>query len=846
MLQGKKYRLFDTDLQFFNASLKRCLYLVFSCFFLLLYSGYSFADGSKELTANGGYRVYLVSSNIANLSFPFPTPGTMKVYVKAGETIYAGSSAQGVGGGTINLIAPDGSTYSSGTSTTVGLIANRSQEMAGPSPNAGGYTPYTQTVQTGQDGVWEIDFIPPDINSNMSTIPTPILASANWTQPQGEYISAFDVSVRDAGNTQFILGRVFTNIFSGILGNFVAGFNGIFNILTKDGYQYTLNNNGQAGDGFTFFVNNKGFRNLNGTASYLSVDTINNPNVQDPRTADTQSDITDKVFFNPPSADLPVSANSHDGTAWLLNPISSSSVTNIAFTGTEGTPGKAGTSPLGGNFSFNSTGGGTYTIIIDVNHNGSYTDAIDRKLTGSANNGTNTIYWDGLDGQGNKVPADTVSGYKASITINTTAGEVHFPYIDVERNVNGMLLTRLNGQSSPDHTIYWDDSQITVVGTPSNPIKNIGGINSLVNGHKWGTATTDPQDDQDFGNNRGIDTWADIPVPPVVTTVSFKLYEADLEIQSIKPVTGCTGQPITYAVAVKNNGPDDVYGAKFRFNYPADISNVVITGTATTGISSTTPGVDSVGQSNANVNLANGAVITFNVTGIVSITSNGNIATSASIMRPADVTDPDATNPADPAAPTDPVSECNSLPSGVGCNNIVTDSSTVTIAPNTGTKQTVFQYATATIAATGGAGIWTQAAGDPAIVDIANPSSASTTVSGFNTLGMYHFINTNTLGCTDTLTVTVIQPELIIPNIFTPNGDGKNDVFEIKGLESYPGSSLQVFNRWGNQVYNSANYQNNWDGGNLADGTYYYLLTAKDHTGKTTTYKGWVFIKRTK
>ncbi len=843
MLQGKSYNRYYLNFNPFNATIKRCVILVFS--FALLCTSHSMADGSKELSANGGYRAYLLSGTIPSLSFPFPTTGTMKVYVKAGETIYVGSSAQGIGQGTINLTAPDGSKYSSGTSATVGLIANRSQEIAGPSPNAGGYTPFTQTVQAGQDGIWQIDFIAPNEPNNINSTPTPILASDNWTQPLGTYIAAFDVSVRDAGDTQFLSGRVFTNIFSGILGNFVAGFNGIFTVLTKDGYQYTFNNNGQAGDGYTFFVNNKGFRKLDGTAAYLSVDTINNPNVQDPRAPDTQSDITQKLFFNPPAADLPTSASSPDGTTWLLNPVSAASVTNIDFTGEEGTPGKAGTSPLGGNFTFTTTGGGTYTIIIDVNKNGSYADAIDRKLTGSASTGTNTIYWDGLDGQGNKVPADTVSGYRASITVNTTAGEVHFPLIDVERNVNGILLTRLNGQNAPDNVMYWNDSQVTVVGTPSNPIINLTGINSLVNGHKWGKPTLDPSNDQDFGNNRGIDTWADIPIPPVVTTVSFKVYEADLQVVGIQPVYSCTGQPISYNITVRNNGPDDVYGAKFRFNYPVDITNVVVTGTATSGISSSTPGVDSVGQYNASVNLANGAVITYNVTGIVAITSKGKIVTSASIMRPADVTDPDATNP-DAAVPTDPVSECNSLPSGVGCNNIVTDSSAVTISPNTGTAQTIYEYATTTITATGSTGTWTQAPGDPSTVIIADPTAATTTVTGFDNLGVYHLVNTNSSSCNDTLTVTVIEPLLVIPNIFTPNGDGKNDVFEIKGLESYPGSSLIVFNRWGNEVYNSPNYRNNWDGSNLAEGTYYYLLTAKDHTGKSTLYKGWVFIKRTK
>ena len=141
--------------------------------------------------------------------------------------------------------------------------------------------------------------------------------------------------------------------------------------------------------GSLFFVNNKGFRDIDSTASYLSVDTINNPNVQDPRLPDTKTDITHKIFFNPPAADLPTSANTPDGTTWLLNTPVAASVTNIGFTGKEGTPNKAGTSPLGGNFTFTSSGGGTYIILIDVNKNGSYNDAIDRKLTGSVSEGSN-------------------------------------------------------------------------------------------------------------------------------------------------------------------------------------------------------------------------------------------------------------------------------------------------------------------------------------------------------------------------------------------------------------------------------------------------------------------------
>jgi len=87
---------------------------------------------------------------------------------------------------------------------------------------------------------------------------------------------------------------------------------------------------------------------------------------------------------------------------------------------------------------------------------------------------------------------------------------------------------------------------------------------------------------------------------------------------------------------------------------------------------------------------------------------------------------------------------------------------------------------------------------------------------------------------------------MVIPNIFTPNNDGKNDDFVIKDLESYPGSQLLIFNRWGNEVYRADNYLNNWNGSGLAEGTYYYVLNRRERSGSITTFKGWVYLKRTK
>lgn len=67
--------------------------------------------------------------------------------------------------------------------------------------------------------------------------------------------------------------------------------------------------------------------------------------------------------------------------------------------------------------------------------------------------------------------------------------------------------------------------------------------------------------------------------------------------------------------------------------------------------------------------------------------------------------------------------------------------------------------------------------------------------------------------------------ELVVPNVFSPNGDGQNDRFEIKGIEGV-GNTVQIFNRWGQKVFTATNYRNTWSASGLPDGTYYYVVTA--------------------
>lgn len=95
------------------------------------------------------------------------------------------------------------------------------------------------------------------------------------------------------------------------------------------------------------------------------------------------------------------------------------------------------------------------------------------------------------------------------------------------------------------------------------------------------------------------------------------------------------------------------------------------------------------------------------------------------------------------------------------------------------------------------------------------------------------------------VTITILCPDtLIIYNGFTPNGDEKNDVFTITGIQNYPKNKLSIYNRWGNRVYQKDNYQNTWDGTwedkLLPDGTYFYILD----DGKGKTYSGYLVIYR--
>jgi gliding motility-associated-like protein len=88
---------------------------------------------------------------------------------------------------------------------------------------------------------------------------------------------------------------------------------------------------------------------------------------------------------------------------------------------------------------------------------------------------------------------------------------------------------------------------------------------------------------------------------------------------------------------------------------------------------------------------------------------------------------------------------------------------------------------------------------------------------------------------------------LLFFNGLTPNGDGKNDVFLIEGIENSLQNSLVIFNRWGETIFKKDGYQNDWNGvdlkgNNLPEGQYYFVFYPKKGGDKS--LKGTILILR--
>ena len=92
----------------------------------------------------------------------------------------------------------------------------------------------------------------------------------------------------------------------------------------------------------------------------------------------------------------------------------------------------------------------------------------------------------------------------------------------------------------------------------------------------------------------------------------------------------------------------------------------------------------------------------------------------------------------------------------------------------------------------------------------------------------------------NTSSVSITVYPFFIPNVITPNGDNFNQNFVINGLGKFVTNHIVIFNRYGDHVFETSSYKNDWSAFGLGSGTYFYILKTSDELKKEHVFKGWI------
>jgi hypothetical protein len=552
-----------------------------------------FAEGSRDMfgPTNGGSRANIEwrTSLYGDL---IPRRTLFHVFARAGEVIVLGSSAVGAGGspdlGDILAYAPE---LFSGVNTGAplagppafscraqraspgnagrGRIATRAEELAGPLPAPGGYSPCFYAAPRA--GLYTIVFYGPEGDgSDIQLLPSGrIEAIAEDFGPlQSTSVTAWDISVRtrlDAADE--LRGRVFSYsvaMFTGGNGRPVAS---TAYIPTFDGFVYQVDYSGDP-NGFVVYANHYGFQDSDGTPLYhdvLAVDTLSFD--EQNQLVQLQGGVTlalpeYPLFLSPPdplvleALGIPLSPQPPQISDLLFTGVITTNLTLV---------------DRGGAFTFTSSGPGVYTLIISRDGSSFEPDSLqNRTLIGLlAGAGPTRVQWDGRDNAG--LPFPEGASYLARIVVQ--GGEVHFPFLDVENNLEGgptiTLLNAPDGVCPPLEggcfAAFYDDQGYltangTLVGTavdgplcannsgrPPTPSASdpLRGYDTRGRQRGFGFATdgnpeTICQEQGGFGDKKGLDIWTYYPSNVVLTPIRIVAPTA-VRLNSFDAVAGPAG-----------------------------------------------------------------------------------------------------------------------------------------------------------------------------------------------------------------------------------------------------------------------------------------------------------------
>lgn len=369
----------------------------------------------------------------------------------------------------------------------------------------------------------------------------------------------YDIEVRDAASNP-VTGRIWTDLFNQYQSS--ASTQSLW-IVSREGYIYGLQFINLNGLGSAFRANGFGLVE-EGTCTPLyrsatgSSIAANGVELEDGVEYSQSCGDDFWLFFEEPDASLPASAPSAGGTMWVKPSLVLPAATDLAFTPAD---------PLtrAGEITFDLTGvNGGYSIQIDANADGDYSDPVDRTIPWGSPPGAVTVPFDGLDGLGN--PIGVCQSFNARVVVDR-AGEMHFVLEDVEQLGNaaqtagGIRLTGATpGVTSPPPLLYWDDTifpESTL--TPPEPWPSRdgrAGVDSLAtpgNGvHGWRF---------DWGDRRSIENWSYYQAsaggqvaiqPPCDPSLSIdkRAELADTDADGRASV----GETISYSFLVRNTG----------------------------------------------------------------------------------------------------------------------------------------------------------------------------------------------------------------------------------------------------------------------------------------------------
>jgi uncharacterized repeat protein (TIGR02543 family) len=283
-----------------------------------------------------------------------------------------------------------------------------------------------------------------------------------------------------------------------------------------------------------------------------------------------------RLFFEPPNSDLPISALSADGPSLILpvRPHANGAVlsslepsldtgnliSSMSFSENLTSANKSGTLV----FDINADFAGNYSVQVDVDNNGSYTDAADRAFDasapGGAANGDIEVSFDGKDGLGHDISPDQTIRFRIKFD---RLAEIHLTVGDVE-GMGGLTMTIVNGTSAGESTVYWDDTALRRQANDSagpwveTPIiDGTVGVDSAVLGgvHGWSLITTNPANGgtstaRSWGDNRYIDTWVYLQtdIASNLTVMGSPLYTVNfqsnggssVDLQKVAPLAVAT------------------------------------------------------------------------------------------------------------------------------------------------------------------------------------------------------------------------------------------------------------------------------------------------------------------